>query len=92
MFAFTVSFFSIFPLDKILIPDFSLRIIPVSTKSSGVTSVPSSKRFKTSKFTIANSLRLIFVNPRFGIRRKSGSCPPSKPKRTPPPERAFCPL
>ena len=32
------------------------------------------------------------MNPRFGKRRNNGVCPPSNPKRTPPPERAFCPF
>ena len=61
-----------FPLARILIPDFSLLTIPTSIKSSGVTSVPSSKRLRVSRFTIANSLRLMFVKPRFGKRRNNG--------------------
>ena len=38
---------------------------------------------------IAYSFEKWLVNPRFGSFLYIGSCPPSKPGRTPPPERAF---
>lgn len=41
---------------------------------------------------MAYSFEKWLVNPRFGSFLYIGSCPPSKPGRTPPPERAFWPL
>lgn len=72
-----------------MIPDFSFLTTPDSTSKAGVTSVPSSNLLSWSKLTIAYSLRLMLVKPRFGKRRNKGNCPPSNPGLTLPPERAF---
>ena len=59
--AFTVNFLVNSPLPRILIPDFSALTIPVSIRTTGVTSAPSSKTFNWSRFTIAYSLALMLV-------------------------------
>ena len=64
-------------------------MILAATRVSAETVAPSSRRFKVSRLTIAYSLRLTFKKPRFGMRRNNSVCPPSKPGRTPPPERDF---
>ena len=87
--SFHCQFLSSEPLPSTLIPDFSFLTTPVSTNKAGVTSVPSSNLLSWSKLTIAYSLRLMLVKPRFGKRRNKGNCPPSNPGLTPPPERAF---
>ena len=71
LFAFTLSLFSNSPSPRILIPSSSFFTNPHSINSSGVTSVPSSNPFRDATFTIAYSLRLKFVNPRFGKRLAS---------------------
>src|SRR5699024_6719649 len=90
--ALTVNFFSRLPVPRILIPAFSFFTSPVSTNSSGVTSVPLSKRFKALTFTIAYSLRLTFVKPRLGILLNNVNFPHSKVSPTLPQECDFCQL
>src|SRR5688572_15606163 len=64
-----------------------------SSSSSGVITVPASKRCSsTSRFTTAYSMRNGLWNPRFGMRRCSGIWPPSNPRLCVKPERDFAPL
>src|SRR5580765_460044 len=66
---------------------------PFSCSSSGVMTVPASKTSAIrSTFTTANSMRKMFVKPRFGTRRCSGIWPPSKPRLNLRPERDCAPL
>src|SRR5690606_5164787 len=90
--AFTVSFTERSPSPSTFNPSFRFFTMPFSFRSSGVTTVPSSNRLRSFTLITAYSLRFGLVKPRFGKRRYSGFCPPSKPGRTPPPARAFCPL
>src|SRR5699024_5802970 len=90
LFALTENFLFTEPWHNTLRPDYRLLTTPTSINDSVEISAPSSKRsFNVSKFTIAYSLRLILVNPRFGRRWNRGICPPSNPGLTPPPARAF---
>ena len=70
--ASTVNFLVNSPLPKTLSPESSLLIIPASIKAAALTVAPSSKRFNVSTLTIAYSLRLKLVNPRFGKRLANG--------------------
>ncbi|BAF58518.1 hypothetical protein PTH_0339 [Pelotomaculum thermopropionicum SI] len=90
--AWTVSDFSRLPFPSIFTPSPVFLITRAASRASGVTVVPFSKRFSFSMLTAMISFLNLLVNPRFGMRRCSGIWPPSKPGRTPPPERAFCPL
>src|SRR5258708_12866088 len=60
---------------------------PALRNTSGVIVVSPSSTSR-SKLTMLNSLRQMLVKPRFGMRRCSGLCPPSKPRitRRPPPQ------
>lgn len=49
LWAFTVTFLSKVPFPKTLIPSFNSLTNPVSNKSSGVTTAPSSNLFNKSK-------------------------------------------
>ena len=68
----TVNFLVNSPLPKTLSQESSLLIIPASIKAAALTVAPSSKRFNVSTLTIAYSLRLKLVNPRFGKRLANG--------------------
>src|SRR5688572_25572484 len=59
-----------------------------AARSMSVAFMPSSESMRTS----ATSARVSDVKPRFGRRRCSGICPPSKPTLWKPPERARWPL
>src|SRR3954447_16533061 len=87
-----VSFLLMSPRARTLIePERPTR--PRSRSSSGVTSVPSSKRSAiASRLTTSYSTRNGLWNPRFGTRRCSGIWPPSKPRLCLKPERDFAPL
>jgi hypothetical protein len=65
---------------------------PLAIKSSGVTISPAGNAFNVSTLTTAYSTRVGLWKPRFGIRRRSGIWPPSKPGRREYPFRDFCPL
>src|SRR5580704_15046850 len=70
-------------------------ITPALRSTSGVIGAPSSSppsATSRSRLTILNSLRKMLVNPRFGIRRCSGICPPSNPRIRRIPVRERCPL
>ena len=69
-----------------------LLTFPSFNNNSGFTTVPSAYEFKSVKLTIAYSVLKKFVNPLLGRRLNRGVCPPSNPKRTPPPLREFCPF
>src|SRR3989442_4844431 len=78
------------PSPSTLTPESSFFTRPSLTRRSGVIS-PSSA-LSAPRLTTAYSLRNMLVNPRFGTRRCSGICPPSKPKYCLRPERDSCPL
>src|SRR5690606_21111519 len=81
------------PSPSTLMPFFASRTTRVSTKSSGVTTVPASHRFSASTLMAAGAVRnRALLNPRLGSRRCRGVCPPSKPGPLTPPERECCPL
>ena len=63
-------------------------MIPASFNAAALTVAPSSNLFKVSRFTIAYSLRVKFVNPLLGKRMNNGVCPPSNPGFLPPPDLA----
>src|SRR5690606_2492827 len=66
---------------------------PRSRSSSGVTTVPASNTSAIrSTFTTSYSRRKMLVKPRFGRRRCSGICPPSKPRFDFQPDRDWAPL
>src|SRR3954463_14983367 len=66
---------------------------PRSRSSSGVTSVPASKRSAiASRLTTSYSTRNGLWKARFGTRRCSGIGPPSKPRLNLKPDRDFAPL
>src|SRR5207245_1881569 len=75
--AFTVNAVFRSPVPRIL-TFFLVRTTPAFRRTSGVISV-SPTASSRSRFTTAYSSRKIFLNPRFGMRRCSGICPPSKP-------------
>ena len=64
---------------------------PALRRTSGVIVVSPSSASR-SRLTIANSLRKMFVKPRFGMRRCSGIWPPSNPRIMREPLRERCPL
>src|SRR6185503_392064 len=64
-----------------------------SASSSAVTTVPASNRAPSvSRLTTSYSTRNGLWKPRFGTRRCSGICPPSKPRLNLKPDRDFAPL
>src|SRR6185312_4754327 len=87
-----VSFFEMSPrASTLMLPVRPTR--PCSRSSSGVTSLPASKRSAiASRLTTSYSTRNGLWNPRFGTRRCSGIWPPSNPRLCLKPERDFAPL
>src|SRR5216684_5074490 len=82
------------PSPRIFTGCFAL-ITPALRSTSGVmgaacNSSPSAT--SRSRLTMLNSLRKMLVNPRFGMRRCSGICPPSKPRIMREPVRERWPL
>lgn len=63
---------------RILTLDLLSSTRPHSCRSSGVTSVPSGKRFRALTFTISHSSAQGLWKPLLGTRRTRGICPPSK--------------
>jgi len=59
---------------------------------SRLTVSPFANRASEPTFTTWYSVRRVFVNPRFGVRRWYGIWPPSNQRGTFPPVRAFWPL
>ena len=88
--AFTVNFFSKFPLPKILTPHNSFFTKPTSLRSSGVTVVLSSNLLRSDTFTrLYLVVNLALLNPLLGILLYNGFCPPSNQGLILAPERAF---
>jgi len=87
--ACTVNLTSRLPFPKIFNPELSFVISLSCSNNSLLTTVPSAYLLRSLKLTIAYSFLLTLVNPLFLSLLKYGVCPPSKPKRVPPPEREF---
>src|SRR5688572_473716 len=92
----TVTAWESSPLASSFAGPFLVRITPASASDSGVISVPSGMRLRSSSVTTCDSTRNMFVKPRFGRRRVSGIWPPSNCGLPPPgpwcPARALMPL
>src|SRR6266576_1754609 len=69
------------PSPRTLIAARTSRIRPLAINSSGVTVSPAVNALSDATFTTAYSKRDGVWKPRFGIRRRSGIWPPSKPGR-----------
>src|SRR5438034_332551 len=68
------------------------RTSPAPNSVSGVTSTPSARSARCRTFTTCAGSRKGLVKPRLGMRRISGICPPSNPRRVEPPVRALWPF
>jgi len=86
-----------FPFANRRMPSPGRRKTPAATSLAPSTAPSLASRPASSaccnrpKFTTVKVLRKMFLNPRFGSRRWSGVCPPSKPLSATP-VRAVCPL
>lgn len=87
-----MDFFSVFPLSGVLVPSFSLQVVPISAGDSNIASMPSSGQFGASGFAVTGSLQLVFIGPHFKVQQGDKDYPPSGPGHAPPPRQTFYPL
>src|SRR5881628_1080887 len=89
---FTLNLRCTSPMPSSLMGRSGRRTSPAPNSVSGVTSAPSASWPRCLTLTTCAGCLNGFVKPRFGMRRMSGICPPSKPGRVWPPERAVWPF
>src|SRR2546425_400730 len=89
---FTLNLRCTSPMPSSLMGRSGRRTSPAPNSVSGVTSAPSASWPRCRTLTTCAGCLNGFVKPRFGMRRMSGICPPSKPGRVCPPVRAVWPL
>src|SRR5207244_2134299 len=89
---FTLNLRCTSPMPSSLMGRSGRRTSPAPNSVSGVTSTPSASCPRCRTLTTCAGCLNGFVKPRFGMRRMSGICPPSKPGRVCPPVRAVWPL
>src|SRR5271165_552110 len=80
------------PSPRTLMGSVARRMNPCARNKSGVTVSPSGNTFSSSRLTTEYDTPNGLWNPRFGMRRCNGICPPSNPRRREYPRRDFCPL
>src|ERR1035437_1215943 len=80
----TVTACAISPLARSFACPFAERMSPAAASVSRFASAPFGSSARSARCTTCDSTRNGFVNPRFGTRRVSGICPPSKCGLLPP--------